>query len=87
MRAGHDVLIELPLATTIEDAHRVVATQRDTGRRAFVDMFSRFSPAIQQLREATAEKRYGPLKTLEIENRTALLWPGYTSPWPPSRWT
>jgi hypothetical protein len=24
-----------------------------------------------------ADQRYGPLKVLEIEGRTALLWPGY----------
>jgi predicted dehydrogenase len=77
MQAGHDVLIELPLATTLEDARRIVATQQVTGRRAFVDMFSRFSPAGQYLREAAADQRYGPLRLLEIEGRTALLWPGY----------
>jgi predicted dehydrogenase len=71
------VLIELPLATTMEDAHRVVAVQHATGRRAFVDMFSRFSPASQHLRQAVADQRYGPLQVLEIEGRTALLWDGY----------
>src|SRR5215510_11804271 len=50
MQAGKDVLIELPLATTLEDARRIVAAHRATGRQAFVDMFSRFSPASQQLR-------------------------------------
>jgi predicted dehydrogenase len=77
MQADKDVLIELPLATTLDDAQHIVATQQATGRRAFVDMFSRFSPANQQLREAVADHRYGPLKVLEIEGRTALLWPGY----------
>ena len=77
MQAGRDVLIELPLADTLDNAHRVIATQHDTGRRAFVDMFSRFGPANRHLRAAVAEHRYGPLRTLEIENRTALLWPGY----------
>ena len=77
MQAGHDVLIELPLATTLEDAHRIVATQRATGRRAFVDMFSRFSPANHYLHEAVADQRYGPLTFLEVEGRSALLWPGY----------
>ncbi|HEV8569002.1 MAG TPA: Gfo/Idh/MocA family oxidoreductase [Actinoplanes sp.] len=77
MQAGKDVLIELPLATTLDDAHRIVAAQQATGRRAFVDMFSRFSPANQQLRQAAADQRYGPLKVLEIEGRTALLWEGY----------
>jgi len=77
MQAGKDVLIELPLASTLEDAHRIVAAQQASGRAAFVDMFSRFSPASQQLREAVAEQRYGPLQVLEIEGRTALLWEGY----------
>jgi hypothetical protein len=40
-------------------------------------MLSRFSSVNQQLRAAAAEHRYGSLKTFEIENRTALLWPGY----------
>src|SRR5918994_2093967 len=77
MQAGRDVLIELPLAATLADAHRIVATQQDTGRRAFVDMFSRFSPANRRLRAAVADRRHGDLKVLEIEGRTALLWPGY----------
>src|SRR6516164_1289237 len=77
MQAGHDVLIELPLATTMEDARRIIIAEQATGRRAFVDMFSRFSPANQQLRQTVAGQRYGPLRVLEIEGRTALLWPGY----------
>jgi predicted dehydrogenase len=77
MEAGQDVLIELPLATTLEGARRIVAAQQATGRRAFVDMFSRFSPANQHVRQVVAEQRYGPLQVLEIEGRTALLWEGY----------
>jgi predicted dehydrogenase len=77
MQAGRDVLIELPLATALGDAHRVVEVQQATGRQAFVDMFSRFSPAHQHLRDAVADQRYGPLRVFESEGRTALLWPGY----------
>jgi predicted dehydrogenase len=77
MQAGKDVLIELPLATTLADARRIIAAQQATGRQAFVDMFSRFSPANQHLRQAVADERHGPLRVLEIEGRTALLWPGY----------
>ena len=77
MQAGKDVLIELPLASTLEGARRIVAAQKATGRRAFVDMFSRFSPANQHLRQTVAEQRHGALKVLEIESRTALLWEGY----------
>ena len=77
MQAGRDVLIELPLASTLADARRVVEVQHATGRQAFVDMFSRFTPAHQHLRDAVADQRYGPLTVFESEGRTALLWPGY----------
>jgi predicted dehydrogenase len=77
MQAGRDVLIELPLAGTLDDARRIIAVQQATGRRAFVDMFSRFSPASGHLREAAAGQRHGPLRVLEVEGRTALLWEGY----------
>jgi predicted dehydrogenase len=77
MQAGKHVLIELPLAATLDDARRVVAAHQATGQMAFVDMFSRFSPANQHLRQAVADQRYGLLQVLEIEGRTALLWPGY----------
>lgn len=77
MNAGYYVLIELPLAASLDDAHRVVAAQQATGQMAFMDMFSRFSPASQHLRQALDEQRYGPLQVLEIEGRAALLWPGY----------
>jgi UDP-N-acetylglucosamine 3-dehydrogenase len=87
MRAGRDVLVELPLADTLDDARRILTTQHDTGRRAFVDMFSRFTPANQRLRETVTEHRYGPLLTLEIEGRTALSGRATTLAWTPSRWT
>jgi predicted dehydrogenase len=77
MEAARDVLIELPLADTLDNAHRIVAAQHATGRRAFVDMFSRFSPVNQHLHQAVADQRYGPLRALELETHTALLWGGY----------
>jgi predicted dehydrogenase len=77
MQCGRDVLIELPMAATMADAQRIITAQRDTGRRAFVDMFSRFSPAGQFLRQAVADQRHGPLQVFETEGRTALLWEGY----------
>jgi predicted dehydrogenase len=72
MQAGKDVLIELPLAATLAGAHRIIAAQQATGRQAFVDMFSRFSPANTQLRHAVAGHRYGPLQALE-PHRAALV--------------
>lgn len=75
--AGKHVLCELPLATTMADARRIVHAQAASDRQVFVDMFGRFDPATQYLHTAITQGSYGTLKTLSIETRTALLWEGY----------
>jgi predicted dehydrogenase len=75
--AGKHVLCELPLATTMADARRIVDAHAASDRQAFVDMFGRFDPATQFLYTAIAQGRHGTLKTLTMELRTALLWEGY----------
>lgn len=74
---GKDVLCELPLALTLAEARQVVDAHATSRRQVFVDMFGRFDPATVLLLEAVADGRYGALKALEIEGRSALLWPGY----------
>jgi hypothetical protein len=61
----------------MDDARRILDAQAASDRHVFVDMFGRFDPATEVLHTAIAEGRYGPLKTLAIELRTALLWEGY----------
>jgi predicted dehydrogenase len=75
--AGKHVLCELPLAATMDDARRIVDAQAASDRQVFVDMFGRFDPATEFLHTAIAQGRYGPLKTLSVELRSALLWEGY----------
>jgi predicted dehydrogenase len=77
LAAGKHVLCELPLAATLADARRVVEAQAASDRQVFVDMFGRFDPATEFLHAAIAEGRYGTLKTLSMELRSALLWEGY----------
>jgi predicted dehydrogenase len=77
LAAGKHVLCELPLATTMVDARRIVDAQAASDRQVFVDMFGRFDPATEFLHTAIAQGRYGTLKTLTMELRTALLWEGY----------
>jgi predicted dehydrogenase len=75
--AGKHVLCELPLAATMDDARRIVDAQAAGDRQVFVDMFGRFDPATEFLHTAITQGRYGPLKTLTMELRSALLWEGY----------
>ena len=77
LQAGKHVLCELPLAATMDDARRIVDAQAASDRQAFVDMFGRFDPATEVLHTAIAQGSYGPLKTLAMELRSALLWEGY----------
>jgi predicted dehydrogenase len=75
--AGKHVLCELPLADNLADAQRIVDAHAATDKHVFVDLFGRFDPATELLHAAIADDRYGPLKTLESELRSALLWEGY----------
>jgi predicted dehydrogenase len=77
LAAGKHVLCEQPLALTMADAQRVADVAAASDRQVFVDMFGRFSPAYRPLREAVADQTYGRLQALELEVRSALLWPGY----------
>lgn len=77
LHAGKHVLCELPLAATMADARRIVAAHAASHRQVFVDMFGRFDPATGFLHSAIADGRYGRLRTLSIELRSALLWEGY----------
>jgi predicted dehydrogenase len=77
LAAGKDVLCELPLASTMTDADRIVEAQRASGRHVFVDMFGRCDPSNEFLEAAVSEGMYGTLETLEIATRTARLWEGY----------
>jgi predicted dehydrogenase len=77
LAAGKHVLCELPLATSMADARRVIDAQAASDRQVFVDMFGRFDPATEFLHAAIAQGGYGTLKTLTMELRSALLWEGY----------
>ena len=77
LRAGKHVLCELPLASTLADAQRVVDAHAASDRQVFVDMFGRFDPVNEFWHKTITEQVYGALKTLEVETRTALLWEGY----------
>jgi predicted dehydrogenase len=75
--AGKHVLCELPLATSMNDARRVVDAHAASDREVFVHMAGRFDPATEFLSTAITTGTYGPLKSLHIDTRTALLWEGY----------
>ena len=53
------VLVEKPIATTLEDGLRMAAAARAAGRKLMVGHVERFNPAVGKLAELIAEGRIG----------------------------
>lgn len=68
MEAGKHVLIEKPIATTMEDARRIVETRDRTGVVATVDFMLRFNPIVEILIRWAREKPFGTLRRVLVEN-------------------
>ncbi len=69
---NHDkhVLIEKPMALNIEDADRIIKLGKEKNKKVCVSHQNRFSPAIQRLRRAVDEGRFGKL----IHGSARTLW-------------
>lgn len=61
MQAGVDVFMEKPVATTLADAHAVVADMDATGRRCMVAFCRRFNPTFQRLHQIVHDPAFGPV--------------------------
>jgi predicted dehydrogenase len=58
---GLDVLVEKPMAITLEDADAMIAAAKEAGRRLFVVKQNRFNPPIVKTREAKEAGRFGTM--------------------------
>ena len=61
MAAGADVLVEKPIAATVEDAQALIDCAQSLGRHLMVGHIVRFSPAIQALKEHLASGELGKI--------------------------
>jgi hypothetical protein len=68
MQGGKHVLIEKPVAITLEDANRLVETRDRTGRVAAVNFMMRFTPLLEILTRWKHEQPFGRLRRAVIEN-------------------
>ena len=76
LAAGKDVLVEAPLAPSVADGEAMAQAAAAAGRRAWVDMQSRFWPGLQEFRALVAG---GWLGTVENVVATA-FYPTFTRP-------
>ena len=65
LHAGNDVVIEKPLAISLDDADRVIAAAADTGRHAVVYQNRRYDPDFLSIRGAVEAGKVGDLFHLE----------------------
>jgi UDP-N-acetylglucosamine 3-dehydrogenase len=59
LAAGKHVLVEKPVASTLEDGTRMAAAARATGRKLMVGHVERFNPVVDMTRRFVAEGRLG----------------------------
>src|SRR5687768_8680590 len=59
LRAGKHVVCEKPPDVTVEAVDRMIAAQRETGKKLLVIFQSRFEPLYRRLRETIEEGRMG----------------------------
>jgi len=61
MTAGKDVVVEKPMALSLEDANRMIGVARATGRKLSVVLQNRYNPPMQELRRVVDSGRLGRL--------------------------
>ncbi|MDR7418184.1 MAG: Gfo/Idh/MocA family oxidoreductase [Armatimonadota bacterium] len=66
MRAGKDVVVEKPLAITLEQADAALAAARETGRTLAVISQLRFAPDVVETKRAVAGGRLGRLLLADL---------------------
>lgn len=57
--AGKHILVEKPLATTVEDAEAIVKAARKAGIKLMVDFHNRWNPPFAQAKASLSEKEIG----------------------------
>ncbi len=61
MKKGYDVLLEKPMATSIEDCKKLVKISEETGKLLQICHVLRYSPYFMQLKEILESKRVGEI--------------------------
>ena len=65
-RAGYDVLLEKPLATSLPDCLALLDIQETHGNRVFVAHVLRYAPFFRAVKDIVASRRYGLVRNLQL---------------------
>ena len=80
LEAGHHVLAEKPIGSTVPEIGRVVQSARDHGRKLGVFYGRRYHPLVRQVRDIIAQGLLGTLMSMELRMLTTQVRfrdPGY----------
>ena len=69
LHAGAHVIIEKPIAMTMDDAALIAQAAEQTGRTVCTNFQNRFNPAVIALSEAVDTKRFGTLHSAALQLR------------------
>jgi predicted dehydrogenase len=75
--AGKHVMIQKPMATTLEDAKAIVEAAEQSGLKLAVNQNGRWDPAIRACRELIQRGVFGQLVTASFELRTRQPWQAF----------
>ncbi|UCD27794.1 MAG: Gfo/Idh/MocA family oxidoreductase [Planctomycetota bacterium] len=68
MEAGKHILVEKPIATSIEEGRKILAVREKMGRVGTVNFMLRFNPLVGILGRLTADGIFGELRHANVEN-------------------
>ncbi|KQR70690.1 Gfo/Idh/MocA family protein [Pedobacter sp. Leaf176] len=68
MKSGKHVLLEKPVAVTLESAERLLEVQKETGMVITVDHMIRYNPIIQQFMKLGKSNAFGKLRHVVVNN-------------------
>jgi predicted dehydrogenase len=80
LKAGKHVLLEKPMALTGEDADRVLATARETGKMVMTAQVLRFFPAYMPMADRIRSGQLGTVRSAMFRRRCAApAWSGWSA--------
>ncbi len=75
--AGKHVMVQKPMASTLDDARAIVVAAQQAGVKLAVNQNGRWDPAMRACRELVERGIFGTLVTASIEMRTRQPWQEY----------
>ena len=80
-KAGKHILVEKPLATTVEDANAILEAVEEAGVKLMVDFHNRVNPPFVQARQSVMDGELGDLKYIYARLSNTTFVPRQMLPW------